>query len=81
MPVCLARTVIIKATPPELIEQYPGGRGFGIRLQTDMSDPKIEPPGDKNVSVFTAGLLTGTGIPPGSQYEVSIIELFCTMGC
>jgi len=48
------RTVTIHATPPELTEQYPGGRGFGIRLQTDMSDLKIEPPGDKNVPVWAA---------------------------
>jgi aldehyde:ferredoxin oxidoreductase len=41
-----------------------------------MPDLKIEPPGDKNVLVFAAGLLTGTGFPPGSQYEVLIIELF-----
>jgi len=68
-----AGTVTIKSTPPKLKEQFLGGRGFGIRLLTDMVDPKIEPLGDKNVLVFAAGPLTGSGIPLGSRYEVSTI--------
>ena len=69
-----AGTVTIKPTPPELKQQYIGGRGFGIRLLTDMVDPKIDPLGEKNVLVFAAGPLTGTGIPLGSRYEVSTIS-------
>jgi aldehyde:ferredoxin oxidoreductase len=69
-----AGTVTIKATPPELKQQYIGGRGFGIRLLTDMVDPKVDPLGEKNVLVYAAGPLTGTGIPLGSRYEVSTIS-------
>lgn len=69
-----AGTVTIKPTPPELKKQYIGGRGFGIRLLTDMVDPKVDPLGEKNVLVFAAGPLTGTGIPLGSRYEVSTIS-------
>ena len=69
-----AGNVTIKPTPPELKKQYIGGRGFGIRLLTDMVDPKIDPLGEKNVLVFAAGPLTGTGIPLGSRYEVSTIS-------
>jgi aldehyde:ferredoxin oxidoreductase len=68
-----AGKVTIKPTPPELKKQYIGGRGFGIRLLTDMVDPKIDPLSDKNALVFAAGPLTGTGIPLGSRYEVSTI--------
>jgi len=68
-----AGKVTIKPTPPELKKQFIGGRGFGIRLLTDMVDPKIEPLGEKNALVFAAGPLTGTGIPLGSRYEVSTI--------
>jgi aldehyde:ferredoxin oxidoreductase len=68
-----AGKVTIKPTPPELKKQYLGGRGFGIRLLTDMVDPKIDPLSDKNVIVYAAGPLTGTGIPLGSRYEVSTI--------
>jgi aldehyde:ferredoxin oxidoreductase len=69
-----AGTVTIKPTPPELKEQYLGGRGFGIRLLTDMVDPKVDPLSEKNILVFAAGPLTGTGIPLGSRYEVSTIS-------
>ena len=68
-----AGKVTIKPTPPELKKEYIGGRGFGIRLLTDMVDPAIEPLGEKNILVYAAGPLTGTGIPLGSRYEVSTI--------
>ena len=66
-------TITIKPTPPELKKEYLGGRGFGIRLLTDMVDPKIDPLSDKNVLIYAAGPLTGTGIPLGSRFEVSTI--------
>ena len=66
--------ITIKPTPPELKKDYIGGRGFGIRILTDMVDPKIDPLSDKNILVFAAGPLTGTGIPLGSRYEVSTIS-------
>lgn len=69
-----AGRVTIRPTPPELKKQFLGGRGFGIRLLTDMVDPKEDPLGEKNVLVFAAGPLTGTGIPLGSRYEVSTIS-------
>ena len=69
-----AGTVTIRPTPPELKKMYIGGRGFGIRLLTDLVDPKIDPLGEKNVVVYAAGPLTGTGIPLGSRYEVSTIS-------
>ncbi len=69
-----AGKVTINPTPPEFKKQYLGGRGFGIRLLTDLVDPKVDPLGEKNVVVFAAGPLTGTGIPLGSRYEVSTIS-------
>jgi aldehyde:ferredoxin oxidoreductase len=69
-----AGKVTIKPTPSKLKKEYIGGRGFGIRLLTDMVDPKIDPLGEKNVLVYAAGPLTGTGIPLGSRYEVSTIS-------
>ena len=69
-----AGTITIKPTPPELKKMYIGGRGFGIRLLTDLVDPKVDPLDEKNVLVYAAGPLTGTGIPLGSRYEVSTIS-------
>ncbi|WP_461752416.1 aldehyde ferredoxin oxidoreductase family protein [Methanocorpusculum sp.] len=67
-------TTAVKPTPPELKKSYIGGRGFGIRLLTDLVDPKIDPLSDKNILVFASGPLTGTGIPLGSRYEVSAVS-------
>ncbi|OPX64824.1 aldehyde ferredoxin oxidoreductase family protein [Methanoregula sp. PtaB.Bin085] len=69
-----AGKVLIKPTPPELKKLYLGGRGFGIRLLTDMVDPKTDPLDAKNVLVLAAGPLTGTGTPLGSRYEVSTLS-------
>lgn len=69
-----AGKISIRPTPPELKKKYIGGRGFGIRLLTDMVDPGIEPLSEENVIIYAAGPLTGTGIPLGSRYEVSTIS-------
>ncbi len=69
-----AGAVAIRPTPPELKREYLGGRGFGIRLLTDLVDPQTEPLSDANAVIFAAGPLTGTGIPLGSRYEVTTIS-------
>lgn len=66
--------VRIVSTPPALKRDYLGGRGFGIRLLSDMVDPKSDPFGSGNILVFAAGPLTGTGVPLGSRYEVSTLS-------
>ena len=66
--------VRIEPTPATLKRDYLGGRGFGIRLLTDMVDPKSDPFGSGNILVFAAGPLTGTGVPLGSRYEVSTLS-------
>jgi aldehyde:ferredoxin oxidoreductase len=63
--------VTIQPTPPDLKKNYLGGRGFGARIVSDRIDPKIDALSPKNVIVFAAGPLTGTGIPLGSRYEVT----------
>jgi aldehyde:ferredoxin oxidoreductase len=63
--------VTIQPTPSDLKKNYLGGRGFGARIVSDRIDPKIDPLSPKNVIVFAAGPLTGTGIPLGSRYEVT----------
>ena len=65
-----AGTTEIKPFPEELMRDYIGGRGLGIRLLTDMMDPRTDPLDAKNVLVFAVGPLTGTGIPLGSRFDV-----------
>ena len=64
----------IEPTPHALKRHYMGGRGFGIRLLSDMVDPKVGPFDEDNVIVFATGPLTGTGVPMGSRYEVTTVS-------
>jgi aldehyde:ferredoxin oxidoreductase len=66
--------VRIEPTPDNLKKNYLGGRGFGIRLLSDMVDPKSDPLASSNILVFATGPLTGTGVPLGSRYEVSTLS-------
>jgi aldehyde:ferredoxin oxidoreductase len=66
--------VRIENTPADLKRDYLGGRGFGIKLLTDIVDSGTDPLNIGNILVFAAGPLTGTGIPLGSRYEVSTIS-------
>jgi aldehyde:ferredoxin oxidoreductase len=59
-----------KALPAELKRQYLGGRGFGVKLVSDLVPPKADPLGKKNVIVFATGPLTGTGVPLGGRHQV-----------
>ncbi|MDH7593718.1 MAG: aldehyde ferredoxin oxidoreductase family protein [Methanomicrobiales archaeon] len=47
-----------------------GGRGVGVRIATRGLDPAIDPLRPENILVFSAGLLTGTGVPLGSRLDV-----------
>ena len=44
----------------ELIKNYIGGRGWGIKILYDELEPHIDPLGPENKLVFTAGPLCGT---------------------
>ena len=72
--------VTIEPIPPKLQKEYIGGRGFGIRLLTDLVDPKTDPLSEENILVYATGPLTGTGIPLGSRYEVSTISPLTGLG-
>jgi aldehyde:ferredoxin oxidoreductase len=54
----------------ELIRDYIGGRGFGIKLLYDDLRPDIDPLGEENELVFVAGPLAGTNAQSFSRYKV-----------
>ena len=56
--------------PEEWKKKYIGGRGFGVRIISDLVDPAIDPLSDANVVVVAAGPLTGSRMPMGSRYDV-----------
>jgi aldehyde:ferredoxin oxidoreductase len=59
-----------KAVSQDLKRQYLGGRGFGVKLVSDMVPPGVDALGEKNVIVFATGPLTGTGAPLGGRHQV-----------
>jgi aldehyde:ferredoxin oxidoreductase len=59
--------------PRELMEDYIGGRGFGIKLLSDLlPDPaNVDPLGPENVLIFSTGPLNGTMSPSSGRYTVT----------
>ncbi|AKB33948.1 aldehyde ferredoxin oxidoreductase [Methanosarcina siciliae HI350] len=51
--------VTITGTDEKLIRMYLGGRGLGVKLLSELSDPYIDPLDPENPLIFTTGPLTG----------------------
>ncbi|MDD1704025.1 MAG: aldehyde ferredoxin oxidoreductase family protein [Methanoregula sp.] len=56
--------------PEELKRQFLGGRGFGVKLASDLVPADADALGPENVIVFATGPLTGTGVPLGGRHQV-----------
>lgn len=54
----------IKTIPieDEILHEYLGGRGLGVKLYTDRAAPTIDPLSPENLLVFTIGPVTGTAV-------------------
>lgn len=46
-------------TEESLIRKYLGGRGLGVKLLSELTDPGIDPLGPENPLIFTSGPLSG----------------------
>ncbi len=57
----------VEEIPPDLLREYIGGRGAGLRLVFDEMDPGIDPLGPENKLIFATGPLVGTGVPAGDD--------------
>ncbi|MBN2239813.1 MAG: aldehyde ferredoxin oxidoreductase family protein [Dehalococcoidales bacterium] len=64
------RTFEEETLPDELIHDYIGGRGFGVKLLYDDLKPGTDPLGEDNELIFTAGPLAGTNAQSVSRYKV-----------
>jgi aldehyde:ferredoxin oxidoreductase len=60
----------VEEIPFDLLRDYIGGRGAGLRILFDEMDPKIDPLGPDNKLIFATGPLVGTGVPAGGRYIV-----------
>ncbi len=57
--------------PEELLRDYLGGRGLGVKLYYDSVEPDIEPLSEENPLIFTTGPLTGIAPMSGRHAAVS----------
>ncbi|MBN2077234.1 MAG: aldehyde ferredoxin oxidoreductase family protein [Dehalococcoidales bacterium] len=64
------RKITEESLNEELIHDYIGGRGFGVKLLYDELKPGTDPLGEDNEMIFTAGPLAGTNAQSFSRYKV-----------
>jgi aldehyde:ferredoxin oxidoreductase len=54
----------------ELLTQFVGGRGLGVKVFSDEVDPKTDPLGPENKLIFVSGPLVGTGAVTGASCNI-----------
>ncbi len=64
-------SVTYEDTPPEIIEKYLGGRGLNGVYLYRMLKEDVDPLSPDNVLIFGTGILTGSGAPNSSRFNVS----------
>ena len=62
--------ILIEETLKDLILNYLGGLGFGVKILWDEVDEKTDPLGPDNRLVIATGPLTGTMFPAAGRYQV-----------
>ncbi|WP_410507889.1 aldehyde ferredoxin oxidoreductase family protein [Methanosarcina hadiensis] len=65
-----SESVNIIETDENLILGYPGGRGLGVKLLSEMAEPDIDPLSPVNPLIFTTGPLTGIA-PMSSEVVIT----------
>ncbi|MDY0000320.1 MAG: aldehyde ferredoxin oxidoreductase family protein [Polyangia bacterium] len=65
------RSVERKTPDPEDLRLYVGGRGLGIRLLYDLTEPGMDPYDERMPLIFSAGPLTGTNAPQSNRFVVT----------
>ena len=58
-------------TPPEVTHAFLGGRGLNMAYLYLLRNPELDPLDSRNPLIFGTGLLTGTGVPNSSRWNVS----------
>ena len=60
----------VEELKPELLEEYLGGRGLGVKVFTDEVPPETGPLSPDNKLIFSSGPLVGTGAVTGASCNV-----------
>lgn len=63
-------TVREQEIPNEVLFQFVGGTGIGIKYLYKEVPPEIDPFDSRNLLIFSTGPLTGTGVPGSGTYAV-----------
>ena len=58
----------VENLPDDVMRDYIGGRGAGVKIFFDEVDPRIDPLSPENKIIFCTGPLTGTGVPSGGRF-------------
>lgn len=56
--------------PDEILEEYLGGRGLGIKMFTDRHNEDLNPLSAENELIFTIGPFTGTSVPTNGRFSL-----------
>ncbi len=64
----------IQETDPELLEDFPGGRGLGAALAFGLIGQAVSPFDPENCLVFTTGLFNDTPWPASARYNVTFMS-------
>ncbi len=65
------RSYRVEEIPDKIINQYIGGRGLGAYLLYNSVPPRIDPLGEKNHLIFTAGPSNGTNLSYSSKTAIN----------
>ncbi|MHA1683726.1 MAG: aldehyde ferredoxin oxidoreductase family protein [Promethearchaeota archaeon] len=61
----------IEPIPEEILKQYMGGRGLGVKYFTDEVDPSVDPLAEQNKLVIATGPMTGTVVPTSGRFSAT----------
>ena len=54
----------------QILRNYLGGRGLGVKLLVDRNPPKVDPLSPENLMIFTTGPFGGTSIPTNGRFSL-----------
>jgi aldehyde:ferredoxin oxidoreductase len=62
--------IVTEELDEELLNQYLGGRGLGVKLLCDNLKKGVDPSAPENILIFTIGPLTGIPLPTSGRFSL-----------
>lgn len=67
----LTEGLVEKIPTSDYQDRWLGGRGFNVRLLSELTGPETDPLGPENALILSTGPLTGTMVPGSSRTEIA----------